>query len=333
MKIAFLSFYSGKVYRGVETYVSELSTRLRDIGHKVAVFEGGSSKALTIKEFTKEVLRKIDKDTDVLVTTNGGWQSVLCKLWSARHGKKLVIPGQSGPGLDDRINLWTFPDAFVGLTKYQCDWARKVNPFVHTTLIPNGVDTNVFKKSGKPLKINLPHPIIMSAAALVPMKRLDLAIHAVSRLKSGSLLLVGMGKQEGELKKLGEELLPGRFQIMSFSHTQMPQVYKGVELFTFPTSPWESFGIAMLEAMASGVPIVATDDPIRREVVGSAGFFVDPRNTDEYAKTLEKALSKEWGNTARKQAEKFSWDEIAKQYDQLFRRLVVSEGAVGGFSP
>lgn len=321
MKIAFLSFYSGKVYRGVETYVSELSTRLRDIGHKVAVFEGGSSKALTIKEFTKEVLRKIDKDTDVLVATNGGWQSVLCKLWSARHGKKLVIPGQSGPGLDDRINLWTFPDVFVGLTKYQCDWAKKTNPFVRTVLIPNGVDLNAFKRPGKAVKINLPKPIILCVAALVSMKRLDYAIKAVARMQKGSLLLVGQGAEVDSLKKLGLELLPNRFQVLQFPHKAMPQVYKSADLFTFPTSPWESFGIAMVEAMASGLAVVATDDPIRREVVGNAGLFVDPKNTDEYAQALKKALSTKWGNKTREQAEKFSWDEIAKEYDKLFKNI------------
>lgn len=333
MKIVFLSVYSGIVNRGVETYVHKLANRLITLGHDVTVFQGGKDLPIgakyspvvvaveQVKEFTQEALAQLDPETEVVVSTNGGWQSVLCKWWATKHGGKIVIPGQSGPGKDDKFNLWTFPDAFVALTEYQAEWAKKVNPAIKVVKIPNGVDTNVFKKAGKPLKLNLSHPIIMCAAALVPMKRLDLAIRAVAKLEKGSLLLVGKGEQEEELKKLGGQLLPGRFQIMSFSHPQMPQVYKGVELFTFPTSTWESFGIVMLEAMASGVPVVATDDPIRREIVGNAGLFVNPEDSDEYAKTLEKALDTKWANKPREQAEKFSWDKVAQLYDELFRSL------------
>lgn len=319
VKIVFLSYYLGKVNRGVETYVAELSKRLIKRGHEVEVFQGENS--TNIKCFTQRVLSKLDKDTDIIVATNGGWQSILCKIWCLKHGKKLVIPGQSGPGFDDRLNLWTFPNAFVGLTEHQRNWSKSVNPFVRTVKIPNGVDLNIFKPVGKPLKISLPEPIILCVSALVPVKRLDLAIKAVAKTQ-GSLLLVGKGESEQELKDLGEKYLPGRFQILSFAHSQMPQVYKSADLFTYPTSPWESFGIAMLEVMATGVAVVATDDPIRREIVGEAGLFVDPNNTKEYANTLKKALSIEWGSKPREQAEKFSWEEIAKQYDKLFKELL-----------
>lgn len=333
MKIAFLSFYSGHVYRGVETYVHELGNELTKRDYLVTVYQKGkelsgthynsvSVDSVSIREFTTKALSSLDPETDVVVATNGGWQSFLCKIWCVQHGKKLVIPGQAGPGFDDWLNLWVFPDCFVGLTDYQCAWARKVNPLVKVIKIPNGVDLKKFNRVGGGLKINLPEPLILCVAALVPMKRLDLAIKAVSRLSKGSLLIVGKGEQEEYLKQLGDKMLAKRFQILSFAHTQMPQVYKSANLFTFPTSPWESFGIVMLEAMASGLPVVAGDDPIRREIVGDAGLFVNPENTQEYAQALEKALTADWGNKPRLQAEKFSWDKSAAQYDNLFRSLV-----------
>ncbi len=321
MRVAFLSFYSGKVNRGVETYVQELSSRLTLLGHKVDVFEGGKSKARNVKDFTIEVLSKVSADTDVLIPTNGGWQSLLSKIWCVRHGKKLIISGQAGPGFDDRLNLWVFPDCFVGLTDYQCTWAREASPFVKVAKIPNGVDLKKFK-SGGGMKLNLPRPTILSVGAFVSMKRLDLAIKGVSKLSKGSLLLVGKGELEKSLKELGDRLLPGRFQALSFAHTEMPGVYRAADLFTFPTSPWESFGIVLLEAMACGLPVVVSDDPIRREIVGDAGLFADPENTDGYAKALKTALETKWGNKPRQQAEKFSWDKIAQQYDMLFRSLI-----------
>jgi len=337
MKIAFLSFYSGEVFRGVETYVHELANRLTKLGHEIVVYQNGKplndrkyqtvslgikwSTNPPIKEFTKEVLKKIDAQTNIIIPTNGGWQSLLCKFWAVKNKKKIIISGQAGPGADEKFNLYTFPDVFVGISTSQAEWAKKVNPAIRMVKIPNGTDLKRFSKNGDKAKIDLPHPIILSVGAFVPMKRLDLAIKAVAELSKGSLLIVGSGTPDKQFLDLANSKLPGRYLIKSVNYLEMPNIYRSADLFTFPTSTWESFGIAMVEAMASGLPVVATDDPIRREIVRNAGLFVNPKNTNEYTKVLERALKKEWGNAPRKQAEKFSWDEIAVQYDNLFKSL------------
>jgi glycosyltransferase involved in cell wall biosynthesis len=136
------------------------------------------------------------------------------------------------------------------------------------------------------------------------------------------VLLAGEGEGKDFLEKIGKELLGERFLIKSFKYNEMPKVYASCDLFSFPTWKVESFGIVMVEAMASGLPVVASDDPIRREIVGNAGILVDPTNIDEYALALKKALDTDWGDRPQKQAEKFSWDDIAKKYDELFQNLV-----------
>lgn len=351
MKIAFLSFNSGEMYRGVETFVHEVANRLTDMGNEVTVYQNGQKlpgaryKTVSISlkvnwekrnsyipffnyygrlvgKFTLKVLKKLDKDTDILFPTNGQWQSLLSSLWTTLKKTKLVISGQSGPGLDDRINIWTFPDIFLGLTDKQVKWAKNANPFVKVGKIPNGVDLKKFNKSGLALEVDLPRPIILCVAAFDTWKRLDLAIKAVARLKKGSLLLVGRGSCEKALRKMGEKLLPGRFKIMSFPHKDMPKVYKAADLFTYPTAPWESFGIVLVEAMASGLPVVATKDPIRREIVGRAGFFVNPKKTARYASAIREALGKKWGDIPRIQAGKYDWNKIAKLYESLFKSLI-----------
>jgi glycosyltransferase involved in cell wall biosynthesis len=351
MKIAFLSFYSGEVYRGVETFVHELGNRLVKMGHKVTIYQNGPQikgakyKTVTmglkidykktnsyrpfvnyygrkVGSFTSKVLKEIDKDTDIIFPTNGQWQALLCGLWAKVHKAKVVISGQSGPGLDDRMNLWTFPDSFTALTRYQKNWARRANPFVRVEKIPNGVDLTKFNNEIKPISLDLPRPVILSVGALDSSKRLDLAIKAVSRLENPSLLLVGRGPQEEELRKLGEELLPKRFKIMHFAYSQMPEVYRAADIFTYPTVPWESFGLALVEAMASGLPVVATNDPIRKEIVGRAGVLVNPTDTAAYSVALENALKLRWGKRPLNQAKRFNWDKIALKYEKLFSELV-----------
>lgn len=350
MKIAFLSFYSGEVCRGVETHVHELANRLVDFGNDVTVYQNGSllfdSKyktvsvglslnkekrnwhfpytnyySLRVKTFTKKVLKLLDKDTDIVIATNGQWQSLLCRIWTLLRGKKLVISGHSGLGLDDRLNLWTFPSVFIALTNRQKIWARKVNPLVKVQKIPNGVDLSKFTSKVKGFEIDLPHPIILCVAAFDFWKRLSLTIKAVSKLKNGSLFLVGTGEEEERLRKMGEKLLPGRFRIASFKHSEMPKVYTACDLFTYPTSPWESFGIVVIEAMACGLPVVVNNDPIRREIVGDAGILVDPADTEAYVKAIKEALAKKWDDKPRKWVEKFDWAIIAGKYQKIFDEL------------
>lgn len=350
MKIAFLSFFNGIVQRGVETLVDELATRLVD-NHEMVVYQAGNAEkksyrieqiptlwkphvleepftlrrrffldptSRAIREFTKKALPSLKKEKfDIVIPWNNSWQY----LKFAGVGK-LVVVGQSGLGWDDRVSLLSFPDSFVGFTEWQCAWARGINPLVKVRKIPNGVHFDRFTPRGKKLKFELPQPIILTAAALVPMKRLDLAIRAVAKLNKGSLVLVGNGELRNQLQKLGNELLSGRFKIVSLQHEDMPSIYRAADLFTFPTSGWESFGLVLLEAMASGLPVVATDDPIRKEIVGNGGFLVDPTNIDEYARMLRAAIATKWGDKPRKQAEKFSWDIVTKKYEHLFQELI-----------
>jgi glycosyltransferase involved in cell wall biosynthesis len=320
MKIVFISYYSGKNFRGVETYVHELANRLSS-NNSVTVFQSGNplpdSKYETVRITNKIVFTDIPRDTDILIPTNGRFQTLFAKLWCLTHPKtKLIISGQSGPGFDDRLNLWCFPDKFIALTKFQENWAKKANPFVSTSIISNGVDLEHFNPQVKPLDIDLPRPVILYVAALETIKRHQLLIQAVSHTNA-SLLLVGQGSLNNEINRLGQQLLGNKFKIISLPHDQIPSVYPACDLFVYPTSAYESFGIAILEAMASGLPVVATNDPIRREIIGESGWFVDPVDLNDFSQKLTIALTSQPKTKPRLQAEKFSWDTIAKNYSHL----------------
>ena len=351
MKIAFLSFYSGEIYRGVETFVHELSNRLVDLGHDITVYQNGprifGSKyktvsmglkikwrtkpfgipftnywSLLIRKFTNDVLKELNKDTDIVFPTNGQWETTLCKLWAVKNGKKVIISGQSGKGLEDRLNLYTFPDVFVPISTHALRHSKARNPFVRLTYIPNGVDLNRFKPVGKSYSLKLPRPIILTVGALVKSKRIDLIIKAVSRLSEASLLIVGDGEERENLEELANDLIPGRFKFLKAKHEEMPEIYRSADVFALLPYSSEAFGIVYVEAMASGLPVIAPNDEQRREIVGGGGILVDHTGEPEdIAFAINEALSRNWGDKARKQAEKFDWDEIAKKYEKLFLEL------------
>lgn len=303
MKIAFLNKYQGKVLRGAETFVLELSKRLSK-NHQVDV----------ISEINYFDLLK--NKYDVVIPTNGRWQVMIVRLITWLTGSKMIVSGQSGIGFDDRLNLYTFPDCFIALTEHQKSWAKNTNPFVKVLKIPNGVDLNGFEVS----KRN--NNLILSVGAFTKEKRHNLTIDAVAKINNAKLVILGGGGDlKNEIENYGKKILGARFEIKTVDYDDRYKEFAKASVLAFPSVPWESFGIVLVEGMASGLPVVANNDPTRREIIGDAGIFVDPNNTEEYAKALKIAINKNWADLPRQQAEKFSWDKIAESYEKLFNNL------------
>ena len=336
LKVCFINVYQGVVDRGGETFVKELADDLSRV-HVVDVISGKGRlpkrwpvwwrvfldpQGILIGWFTLRNLGKIWREKyDVVIPLNGGWQAVLVRLITWVYGGRMVVSGQSGAGWDDRVNLWCFPDVFVALSKKAMFWGRGVNRFVKMMLIPNGVNLDRFSDMGDRFKVELERPVVLCVGALSKEKRIDLVIRAVAGLKKGSLLVVGRGELKEEMVDLGSRLLGRRFKLVGLPFEKMPEVYRAADVFTLPSVTGQSFEIVLVEAMASGLPVVANDDSIRREIVGEAGILVDPTDEEVLAKALKYALEKDWGDEPRKQAEKFSWERIAKEYEQLFYEL------------
>lgn len=308
MNIIFISRYQNKIERGVENYVLELSVRLSK-KYKVEVLT--STKYL------------IGKKPDVLYPLNGGFQSFFCRIYSWIVGAKLVLGGHAGIGRDDRWNLYMFPDLFVAFSHKGYDWAKKVNPFVKIIKIPHGVDLDKFNPSIKPAKIDLEKPIFITVSHLEPYKRVDLTVKAVARLRRGGLLVLGEGLEAEKIDELGNELLNGgmrkRYLRLQVAHNRVASYLQAADVFTLVSKSSEAFGLVYLEAMACGLPIVATDDSLRRELVGEAGILIgNSQNINEYAGALTRTVSKEWGDKPIQQAKKFSWDKIVDKYEEYF---------------
>lgn len=313
-KVIFLSRYQKDTQRGVETYVFELAKRLK-AKYEVSILSRSDS---------DDLLKVLKSKPDIVVATNGRLQSLKMGLGRLFGKYKLVIPGQAGVGRDDAWNILICnPDVYVGLTDYETNWASRFALRSEIVKIPNGVDLDKFNPKGEKLNLKLKAPIVLSVGALFWYKHHEYTIKALKNLPNVSLLIVGSGPEEENLRRLAAKLLTeDMFKIESFKFEDMPKIYRSCDLFVLPSWIRESFGIAYVEAMASGLAVVAPDDEPRREVIGSGGLLTDVTDSKKYSEAIRHALEAEWGNIPRKQAEKFSWVQITKQYEDLFEELL-----------
>lgn len=313
MKIAFLSRYQDSIQRGAETFVRELSREL-GVRHEVDILSGDRADSLS------EILRG---NYEIVVSVNGGLQSLKASLGRVRRNYKLVISGQAGIGRGEIFNIVIAkPDLFVALTQQMFNFAKSWAWGSRVVKIANGVDLNKFKPVGERVDFKLNRPVVLSVGALVWYKHHEKTIKAVSLLENVSLVLVGQGPEKVKLENLGEKLLGDRFKIIQADYRDLPKIYRSADLFVLPSWDREAFGIVYLEALASGSGIVAPNDPARNEIIGEAGLLTNVSDPKKYAQAIEKALKLNWKEKALNQAQKFSWGKIAKQYEEAFERIL-----------
>ena len=105
-------------------------------------------------------------------------------------------------------------------------------------------------------------------------------------------------------------------------------LYSGSECFVFP-SLYEGFGIPVLEAMKSGVPVITSNVSSLPEIGGDAALYVDPYNEEEIAKAMEKIvedgqLKETLIEKGLKRAKLFSWKKMAEETLEIYNDVTKS---------
>lgn len=215
---------------------------------------------------------------------------------------------------------------------FGCDGLICTNPIYHernrarwrTALIPNGVDPARFRPGdGKREALGLPAGrLILMVSALEPGKRVLEAMRAVAHVPDAHLLVAGDGPLRDEVDRLAADLLPGRFTRATFPHAAMPDLYRSADLFLH-TKIRESFGNVYVEALASGVPIVAHDDEVSRWILGDHATLVDSESEPALAAAVTAALAAlRAGDAAGWAHERYSWDSVATRYAAFFEEVL-----------
>ncbi len=218
---------------------------------------------------------------------------------------------------------------------FNCDGLVCTNPsyFEHnrdrwfSTLIPNGVDPDCFRPGpGDRPAFGIPddRPVILMVSALVESKRVLESIAAVSQIPDPFLVVAGDGPLRREVDRLAADLLPGRFLRGTFPYQEMPNLYRSADVFLHST-PLESFGNVYVEAMATGLPIVANDEDLTRWILGEHGHLVDVASTESVVSGLKAALAQsDHGAMGRAAfaAENYAWRIIAARYRSFFDEVL-----------
>lgn len=168
--------------------------------------------------------------------------------------------------------------------------------------------------------------VIASVGHLIPRKGHELVIEALATLPGVTLLIVGSGPDGEALSQLARRLdVSDRVRFLGqLQHDRLPLVYSASDTLVLASSN-EGWANVLLEAMACGTPVVATDVGGSREVVDApeAGVLVTRRDGRTIAEALRSLLSALPDRAAtRRYAERFSWDETTRGQERLFGSLL-----------
>ena len=215
-------------------------------------------------------------------------------------------------------------------------------------VIPNGVDVARFATAVPIARWQDGTPNVLFVGRHEPRKGLLdlLKAHRILRRTGGKsrLLVVGSGPQEREARRyVATRGLNGVEFLGRVSDDEKAQLYKTADVFASPATGGESFGIVLLEAMAAGTPIVASDIHGYKGVVrrGREGLLVPPRQPRELAIAIDRlvgdpVLREQMGAAGQIRAEEFSWPRVTAKVDDYYgfviRRLAASGSLPEGFS-
>ncbi len=213
-------------------------------------------------------------------------------------------------------------------------------PADRITVIPNGVHPSCSPQTGaadhelaKLLNTEPGVPVLLSVGNTMARKRLDvlLRVFASVRTEFPDLRLVRVGGLTIQQRQLARELgiLDAITMLPFLERELLAAMYRRATLL-LQTSEAEGFGLPVVEAMACGCPVVASDIPILREVADAAASYCDVGDIEAWSRTVAGLLRENvnepgaWRNRrapAIKRAARFSWTENARQTVGIYRML------------
>ena len=266
---------------------------------------------------------------------------LLARLAAARHRCPLVVTvhcsvrhtvtGRSPRALFLRLvggaveaRVLARADAVVALARRTAQLLRRDGvPADAVHVIPSGFEPGTFgDRDREDAFAGFGRPRVGFVGRLAPSKRPDLLVRAFAAMsREASLVVVGDGPLRERVEEMAASSVPrGRVHLQGFvEHTQVPRVLASLDVLVLP-SEYEELGSVLVEAMAAGVPVVATDVGGIPEVVrdGETGLLVPPGDVAALTAALDRLtadreLRRRLGEAARDRAQQYAWPVLARR--------------------
>lgn len=298
--------------------------------------------------FSKKLIKRRKYDlTHSFFSVPCGFLSLIFKY---RYGLPYVISlrGADVPGYTDRFSfiykfltpiikvIWKKAEAVISNSEGLRDLALKTNPNQAIAIIPNGVDTESFRPNQESFYSGRNSQVfkVLCISRLTERKGIKYLVASAALLGAKYPLIrfriVGEGDAKEGLERQAEEL--DLREKMEFSgrikHDKLPKIYSDSQIFVLPSLN-EGMSNTILEALASGLPIIATDTGGTKELVenGKNGFIVKMKDSRDIAEKIEKLITDrglclEMSRKSRERAEELGWKKVAEKYWGIYKSSV-----------
>ena len=336
-----------KVIAPASRAVSAFGDRFIPIGKPRAIPASGSITRITISlRLASRIKAVLEKENFDIIHLHEPFMPMLCTAVlrfsnTANVGTFHAFDGSPGYNFGRPISTIILRRRLrklhgkIAVSKPAMEFAGKYVPGYYN-VIPNGVDLEHFSPDVSPIdrfcdgKIN-----ILFVGRLEKRKGLGYLLKAYQRVKeeiaNSRLIIVGPGirlrrKYEKQVRRseLEDVIFTGHVD-----YDELPRYYKTADIFCAPATGRESFGIILLEAMAVGKPIVASNVGGYASIVahGVDGLLVPPKDDKELARALvslmiDEPLRQRMGAMGKRKAQDYSWERIAKEILNYYRRIL-----------
>ena len=290
-----------------------------------------------------------------LILTHGFSTGVIGRIAGALAGVPVRILAEHSTGERDmtrvrhRVNgvLRPLASAWVAVAHGQLDYLEngKGIPRGAIRVIPNGIDASPFRPEGARRRIRrefgIPEdaPVAGILAVLRPEKDhrtfLTAARLALDELPDARFLVVGDGPLAGHVRREVDALDLGDHVVLAGRRADIPDVLAAFDVSVLSSTDVETFPLAFLEAMATGLPLIGTRVGGLPEMIAEErnGLLVEPADPQGLARAMlrvlgDRELARTWGAESRRRVlDEFGVEKMVRSYEDLFVELLEARGA------
>lgn len=258
-----------------------------------------------------------------------GVGGIIATIHTAEQGKQWHLTAENLTCRLSDITVCVSPSVRQHTQRYSQVPSEKLR------VIANGINYHRFAHAdpADPAELGLApdKTTLIFVGRLDAVKNIDMLLRVVERLGDRhnlQCLIVGQGPQHQHLEKLSQQLgIADRVRFIGL-RGDVERLLKAADIMIMP-SRWEGFGMSALEAMASGVPVVASRTPGLADLIEheQTGLLVDANNLEGFCQTVEKLivdkdLARRLSQNAQKYAKDFTIQKMVNSYIRLYEKVI-----------